>query len=632
MKQYLKRIFTSRLNGRIALAVFLAIIVVEGGILFFSIRNYERDRLHEVEREAVVVTRAIIRSTHDQGSLVSDFPSVASMLRDGTVLVGARVFDNTGKELNKFGKMPSEFETISANSPPVIQRRIIDNNTMDVLLAPPHVRGPYWVAARIDTSEIAPQIVAFVWRIVGLVVLISGFVTVVTMLVLDKIVLSPINNLSCRLTLTGDDLNHPEKYIVPSQRSDEWGDVLRAFNGMLQRAGTNLQGIRDKESELQLAKEDAEKANRAKSEFLSFMSHEIRTPMTGVMGFADLLDGDDLSDASREKVEQIKESTRTLLSLLNEILDLSKLEAGKLEIDNNDFDLPSLIDQVRKLMAGKSQHLELAVNIADDISPTIHGDASRLRQVLLNLIGNAIKFTEHGSITIDAALIEPSEGEDMLHLAIHDTGIGLSEESMAKLFSDFVQADSSISRKYQGTGLGLSICRRLIQAMGGEIGVESQLGVGSTFWFTLPYAPRESPVQRRLSDINLIALRPLNILLAEDNAVNRRLITAIMEDYGHQVEAVEDGAEVVAVHVAGNFDLILMDIRMPVMNGLEATAKIRQLGGQKSKIPIVALTADAVGVHEGVEKMDGFVTKPIERTEFLAAVNKAMGEDIHVAA
>ena len=418
------------------------------------------------------------------------------------------------------------------------------------------------------------------------------------------------------------------------------GGLVIVFVRQTRKTVTALQTAKEAH---QQAKEVAEYANRTKSEFLATMSHEVRTPITGIMGFADMLLGDDLTKVSKEKVYRIKDATRSLLTIINDILDMSKLEAGKMEIENIDFHLPSMINDVLALFGEKrkgkrGKGLKLETTLADDFPDSVNCDPIRLRQVLVNLIGNAVKFTKEGSVTVEGTLCQSDDGKDFLRIAIHDTGIGMTPESIAKLFSDFTQADASITRRFEGTGLGLSICKRLIEMMGGEIGIESEVGKGSTFWFTLPYVAATSEVSEisqaaSATVTHYQANRPLNILIAEDNRLNQQIVMATVEAFGHETELAENGAEAVEAHERGNFDLIIMDVRMPEMSGPDATKMIRRMGGDKSKIPIIALTADAMVEHmKGYFEagMDDCVTKPIDRAELMEAINKVMGEEIHI--
>lgn len=388
---------------------------------------------------------------------------------------------------------------------------------------------------------------------------------------------------------------------------------------------------------LRTAKKNAEAGNAAKTQFLATVSHEIRTPMTGVMGFADALLGDDIPAGSKDKVRRIKQSTESLLGIINEVLDLSKLEAGRMEIENLDFHLPSLLGNVVSMFEGSGRPgLEIALSLADGLPKGVHGDPTRLRQVLINVVGNAVKFTKQGRITLSAERRSGSDKGDVLYFAVTDTGIGISEEVLPKLFTDFTQADSSISREFEGTGLGLSICKRLVELMGGEIGVESELGVGSTFWFTLPYRAAMSDVVEQgvvaeaATDIK--TLRPLHILVAEDNQINQMIISQTLDRFGHTYEMVGDGAEAVKALEAKTYDLILMDVRMPNVSGPEATRMIRRLAGDKAKVPIIALTADAMLEHQKgyfEAGMNGVSTKPIDRLDLARTINEVMGEEIH---
>ncbi len=417
---------------------------------------------------------------------------------------------------------------------------------------------------------------------------------------------------------------------IIDSHADDWSEVITTHEDITER----------KQAEAQLieAKQRAEDANTAKSEFLASMSHEIRIPMTAVLGFADVLLNQDLDKESREKITYIKNATLSLLTIINGILDLSKLEAGKMEIEMINFHFPSLIDDSMKIFiennAAGDSPLEISTTIQPDVPEGILSDPTRIRQILVNLVGNAVKFTKEGGVTLDVGLDEQSDGR-MLRFAVTDTGIGLTGESRDKLFSKFTQADASISRQFEGSGLGLAICRRLVELMGGDIGVESRFGEGSTFWFTLPFTPATADVDNlpHKDDARYINKRPLNILVAEDNQMNQKVIAALMEGHGHRITIAEDGAEAVNAVRADDYDLILMDVRMPNMSGLDATRMIRQLPGGKGTIPIIALTADAMdeNIADCLESgMNEVVAKPIRQGLLLAAVNKVLGEDINV--
>ena len=386
-----------------------------------------------------------------------------------------------------------------------------------------------------------------------------------------------------------------------------------------------------------IEKERAEASERSKSEFLASMSHEIRTPMTGVMGFADMLLDSNLAPEDREKVIKIKGATQSLLTIINDILDLSKLDAGRLNIEYLDFNLKATVEEVLDLVRERARvkKLSLKVEFADDVDVGMHGDPTRFRQILINLVGNAVKFTHTGGVTIKASMTGTAPSQ-FVEFQVIDTGIGISEESRAKLFSDFSQADASISRHYEGTGLGLSISKRLVELMGGEIWAESEEGVGSAFCFTLPFREATSDVtnmsRHHLAE-HFKTLRPLHILVAEDNRLNQRIIAATLDKFGHTATIVENGEDAVHALDKGEYDLILMDIRMPQMSGPEATRAIRARSDDLAKIPIIALTADAMEEHiRGYldAGMDACVTKPIDRSALVTTINDVLGEDIHV--
>lgn len=398
-------------------------------------------------------------------------------------------------------------------------------------------------------------------------------------------------------------------------------------------------GFRVDITQLKSAQENAEAANQAKSAFLATMSHEIRTPIAGILGMADILLEDNLSDGQRKSILSIKGAGQALITILNDILDLSKIQVGKLEVENIDFALHELITESLDLFYQKASDKDIALGskIAPDLPRNVIGDPTRIRQILVNLIGNAVKFTERGSVTLCVAVSEQSEDTLVLRFEVIDTGIGIRADHHDDLFQDFAQVDASTARKYEGTGLGLAISKRLTELMGGEIGVESIDGEGSTFWFTVHSRPSKVDVTKaegKAIEAAYRATRSLQILLAEDNDLNQMIITAVLSKFSHHITVVDNGRAAVDAVSHGDFDLVLMDVRMPEMDGPDATRTIRQGSNTKAGIPIIAVTADAMVENRAdyfEAGMNACVTKPIHLPELLDAINQVLDEEVHIS-
>ena len=403
----------------------------------------------------------------------------------------------------------------------------------------------------------------------------------------------------------------------------ETQDRLRETNDSLeQRVAERTRDLEQLNAVLAVQVGVAAEASRAKSEFLANMSHEIRTPLSAISGMAKLIGVEPLSTGQADKLRKLELAAKHLGSTVNDILDLSKIEANKLVLERSPVHVESLMGEIARMVQHRAEEKGLQLNVVTNEMPKgLLGDATRLGQALLNYVGNAVKFTASGSITLRAVVVEESPNSALLRFEVQDTGEGMAAQSMAKLFEPFVQADNTTTRRFGGSGLGLAITKKLIEAMGGEVGVHSELGVGSTFWF-IARLDRDGEAQVSVPgtpvlDAALILKKDYagrRVLLVEDDEFNREIGSILLQDVGLEVDVAEDGA--VAVERAGQFAyaLILMDMQMPNVDGLEASRRIRA-SGQGSEVPIVALTANAF--YEDKLRcleagMDDFLTKPVD--------------------
>ncbi len=607
-------------------ALTTAVAVLMAGCLLFMLEQWRTERAHFIQNQTVlakiIAANAANDMAHDDGR---DVRTDISGLGADPRLASAAVLDNSGREIVGYARksVTAPKNLIEVSAPLVADGRKLGSVVLRSEPEPLSGLLPRFVALGGALFFIAAGMALFMGR------WLAGRLT------------RPVDRLSRAMQEVASSGDFARR--VEHGEEDEFGRLTDSFNSLLAQLHKNDIELRAAMDALVEARDAAEAANVLKSHFLANMSHEIRTPLNGVLAMAQIMGMGQMTDQQREHLGVIRQSGEALLTVLNDILDLSKIEAGRMELDEGDFeagDLARNVEMTHGPLAAK-KGLDFSVEVTERAGGVRRGDCPRLQQILANLVSNAVKFTATGAVRVFVDG-EGDDGADGLRISVTDSGIGIPADKLPLLFQKFTQVDSSTTRQFGGTGLGLAICKELAQLMGGSVGAESQQGVGSTFFL---YVPLQRCSPARIAEASDPAAQDqvggevaeLKILAAEDNTTNQLVLRTVMATFGLEVDIVPDGAQAVEAWRSGDYDLILMDIQMPVMDGITATRAIRAVESQSSRqrTPIIALSANAMThqVKEYLEAgMDMHVAKPIQLGKLQEALEAVLSGDVERAA
>jgi signal transduction histidine kinase/ActR/RegA family two-component response regulator len=613
-------------ENRIAIASLVtAVVVLLAASALFIFEQWQAQRADLIHDQAALTK--VLANQIAPAAAHGDAAGAARVLATTAAWPGIRsavVVDAAGRPLARFEPL--------RNAPAVAESSLARSSTP--LSFDQHAVGALEVTSR--TAGVAAILPRYLAVCGALFFAATGLALFMGRWLAGRVV-GPVNQLSKVMRDVADSGDYSQR--VPAWAEDEFGLLSRSFNQLLAQLQANDSALHRAMTELLSARDEAQAANVLKSQFLANMSHEIRTPLNGVLAMAQIIALGELSPVQRERVGVIRRSGEELLAVLNDVLDLSRIEAGKMEMDIGEVDAEVLADNVRTAfdaVAQTKKRMDFTVAVRPNAHGARRGDAARVAQILNNLVSNALKFTPEGEVlvTIEGA---GEDGREGLRFVVADTGVGIPADKMPLLFQKFSQADGSNTRRFGGTGLGLAICRELATLMKGKIGVESVEGEGSVFTVDLPLAVIEAKGADGEAAPAVEEDRQLRVLAAEDIPTNQLVLRTIMQSFGVDLEMVENGREAVDAWKRSAFDIILMDIQMPEMDGVAATRAIRaeESATGRARTPIIAVSANAMPHHAReylAAGMDAHVAKPIELAKLHAAIEGALSQKQAAAA